>query len=296
MKRTTLFSTLFILSCAIPLFADDAPVVDESVQTKYVLKYRFEPGETIRYRVEHRATVDTKIEDNRDVSKSRSVSTKAWKVDSVDGKVITFSFFIEDVDMWQKSEGQDEIRYSSANHQGEIPAQYKHVASTVGKTLAVVTVSDTGTIIKREKGKSNPDLGFGGIIFPLPKGEIEVGHTWSQPKTLKLNQRDGRVKQVNVQVKHKLEQVRRGIATISIRTEVLTPLTSATLKSQLVQQLSNGKVEFDIKNGRVLAKELQWDETVIGFNGPSSNMKYLAKFTESLVNETRTASKSGTVQ
>lgn len=268
------------------LWADD---LAESGSEAYTLRYQFAPGDVIDYRVEHRATVDTKIEGNRDVAKSRSVSTKRWVVDKVEDEAITFSFTIEDVDMWQKSEGRDEVRYNSLTHTGDIPAQYQHVASTLGQPLAVVTVSDTGSVIKREQGKEKPDLGFGGIIFPLPSDAITVGHTWTESKTLRLNERDGRVKQVKVQVKYRLEDVKKDVATISIRTEVITPLTKAALKSQLVQQLSNGEAKFDLKKGRLLSKKLEWDETVIGFNGPASNMKYLAKFTEEILSPAKTA-------
>ena len=38
--------------------------------------------------------------------------------------------------------------------------------------------------------------------------------------------------------------------------------------------------------GRVLKRTLDWNEVVVGFNGPESNMSYLARMTESLVTET----------
>ncbi len=55
------------------------------------------------------------------------------------------------------------------------------------------------------------------------------------------------------------------------------------MKSQLIQQLSRGEIKFDIDAGRVISKRLDWDENVIGFSGADSNMKYLARFTETLV-------------
>ena len=63
-----------------------------------------------------------------------------------------------------------------------------------------------------------------------------------------------------------------------------------SIKAQLVQQLSNGTIRFDIDGGRVLSKQLDWDETVIGFQGPNSLMEYRARLTESIVEPTvRTA-------
>ena len=52
-----------------------------------------------------------------------------------------------------------------------------------------------------------------------------------------------------------------------------------------MQQLSNGVIRFDIDNGRMLSKQLDWDETVVGFQGANSMMEYRAKLTETLIDE-----------
>ena len=69
---------------------------------------------------------------------------------------------------------------------------------------------------------------------------------------------------------------------------VVTQLGVQNLEGYL---LANGSIKFDIDAGQVISKELEWDETVVGFNGPSSNMEYLGRITESLVSEDRVASK-----
>ena len=43
-----------------------------------------------------------------------------------------------------------------------------------------------------------------------------------------------------------------------------------------------------------MSKQLDWDETVIGFNGAASNMKYLARFTEKLLPEAVKTAKKDT--
>jgi hypothetical protein len=48
----------------------------------------------------------------------------------------------------------------------------------------------------------------------------------------------------------------------------------------LVQKLSNGSAKFDIENGRLVSKTLEWNEKVVGFNGASSRMEYVARMTE----------------
>ena len=288
---------LVLLLCSIfstPALSDDvaselAAATAELATSTFQLKYDFAEGEVIRYRVEHLATVDTKISGNKQVTKSTSKSTKAWKVESVEGQNITFVHMIEDAQMWQQVDGRDEVRYDSKSETPP-PSEYEHVSKSIGKTVATVTIDQSGAVIARKSDSKTPDLGFGGLVVPLPKEPVELLHSWTVPKTMRLRDKDGRIKEVKTQMRYRLEKVETGIATISVKTEVLTPVNDATLKSQLVQQISNGVVKFDIDAGRVLSKQLDWTENVIGFNGPGSNMKYLARFTETLV-EPQTASR-----
>ncbi len=256
----------------------------------YRLQYNFQAGEVVRYKVEHLATVDTKISGTKQVSKSRSRSTKVWTVESANDKSFKFVQSIEDVRMWRKDDAKDAIEFDSTTDD-DPPAEYKHVADSIGKPYATIKINRAGQVIARESQSRTPDLGFGSIVLPLPPGEVKIGHTWAVPKKLRLRERDGRTKEVKTQMKYRLEKVKTGVATISVRTEVLTPISDATLKSQLVQQVSNGEIKFDMDAGRMISKQLDWTESVIGFNGPSSNMKYLARFTETL-DATSTANKA----
>ena len=71
-------------------------------ETTYQLRYKFAKGEEIRSRVVHLGTTETKIQGNTQTSKSRSVSTKLWKIIGVDPQgQITLVHSIEDLEMWQ---------------------------------------------------------------------------------------------------------------------------------------------------------------------------------------------------
>lgn len=268
--------------------ADEKVSAEDSSKT-YELAYRFRENEVIRYKVEHVSTVETRISGTKETSKSHSASTKAWKVEAAEGDNMTFTHSIEDVDMWQQRSGNNPIRYNSKKDK-EPPPQYQKVVDSLSKALAKVTINRSGKIIARESHTSSPDLGFGGLVVPLPSKPVEVGHVWTTPDEVKLRERDGRVKNVNTQIRYELEKVSAGIATIATKTQILTPVSDARLKSQLLQQISSGEIKFDLDAGRVVSKQLDWDETIIGFNGPASNMKYRARFTETLL-DPRTAEK-----
>src|SRR6476620_924150 len=55
----------------------------DRVAPTYRLGYRFDPGEVSRTRVVHLATVETKIKGVSQNTKSRTVSSRAWKIRDV---------------------------------------------------------------------------------------------------------------------------------------------------------------------------------------------------------------------
>ena len=58
-----------------------------------------------------------------------------------------------------------------------------------------------------------------------------------------------------------------GVATISVRSNMLTPISEPKEESQVLQQLSNGTIKFDIDAGGMISKDLNWDKVVVGFFG-----------------------------
>ena len=263
-----------------------------AVNDSVSLRYKLKSGEQLSYRVEHLATVETRIQGTKQTSQSRSVSTKLWSIlDGEPAGQIRFTHGIQDVDMWSQVTGREEVRYNSQKDQ-EPPEEYEPVAKNIGKPLAQVTMDGQGKIVDRKNHVETFDFGTGGLVVPLPEDPVKVGSTWSVPRTLRVRIEDGSIRAVSTRQHYKLRRIQTGVATISVETQILTPGIDARARSQLVQKMSRGEIKFDIDAGRVLSKELEWDEIVIGFNGPDSNMKYRARFIEKLEPKiTRTAQK-----
>ena len=110
------------------------------------------------------------------------------------------------------------------------------------------------------------ELGLGGISIPLPESVIPVGHSWSRPIDLRVQQPDKSIKVIKTRELYTLEKVDTGVATISVKTQVLTPIDDARIKAQIMQRISQGEIRFDIDAGRLLSKQLDWDTNVVGFN------------------------------
>jgi len=295
MKTTTV---CFALSVLIPLannvVADDGSASERAsaldaakkklTDHTYRLQYKFSPNEIVRTKVVHLVAIETKIRGVTETAKTRSVSTKAWKVTDVDEQGnATFVYVVEEVSMWQQVSGRQEVRFDSTKDE-KPPAEYQHVADSVGVPMATVTIAPNGEIVKREKARSQFNPGIGELTIRLPDQAIKAGTKWTTSGELPVRARpNAPVKRVKIRQLYTLEKVQAGVATVSVETQVLTPVNDPAIQSQLVQRIKKGKIKFDVDAGRVLSQQMDIDETVIGFSGPDSMMKYLARHTEEKV-------------
>jgi hypothetical protein len=254
----------------------------ELTGSKYSLRYKYLPGETITNVVEQLSTVDTTIAGNNQQTKLRTRSTRSFRVEKVseDG-TITFSHQIDHVTAWCDVTGRETIQYDSSNSD-EPPAEFQHFAEQIGKPISVITMNNLGVIVARDDKIQIPDIGMGGLSIPMPTEPISIGHSWSFPIEIRVREKDSRVKAIQTRELYTLEKVETGVATISIKTQVLTPIDDPHIKAQLIQRISQGTMRFDVEAGRLLSKQLDWDSSVLGFAGANSNMKYLARVTEEL--------------
>ena len=85
---------------------------------------------------------------------------------------------------------------------------------------------------------------------------------------------------IKVRQFYRLVLVRTGVATISLETQVLTPVRDPKILSQLVQRMQKGTIKFDIDAGRLLHRQMDLNESILGFSGPESHMNYLSRTTE----------------
>jgi hypothetical protein len=259
---------------------------------KYDLKYKFKPGETLRTEVVHRAKVQTTIQGTTQTAETESKSVKVWAVKSVgeDGTA-TFEHRVENIDMWQRTSGRQEIRYNSETDKTPPPG-YEHVADAVGVPLSTVTMDGRGTIVKRKVNRAVPMNVSTQMTMPLAAEPIAVGESWSSPVEIEVTQKDGTLKKIETRQKFTLASVADEVATIHVDSQILTPINDPAIEAQLIQRLSEGTVQFDLKAGRVLSQQLDLDRQVIGFSGPASSMHYVTRFTEKLLPAERTARKS----
>lgn len=273
--------------CLLPVLSAAA---DDEAKQKYLLRYKFAPGETFRWEVEHLATVRNTVAGTTQTAETKTKSIKVWEVTKVedDGNA-TFTHLVSSVDMLQKLTGRQEVRYNSETDE-KPPVGFEQVAEDVGVPLSEITINSRGETVKREEKRDRPQPSSGQITILLPEDEVAVGDVWKQPYTEKVAHQDGRVKEVKTQQRFKLEEVSNGVAKISVATQILTPIHDPVIEAQLVQRETAGTVRFDIEKGLILSQRMDLDKRVHGSQGEASLMHYVTRFTEEyLGDEAKTA-------
>ncbi|MCH2398318.1 MAG: hypothetical protein MK364_04370 [Pirellulales bacterium] len=290
-RRIATTATPFLLAafCLTPCGARSprAPDTSDTATTAdaYLLRYKFTAGEVVRWRVTHKARTDTEIRGSSRTAESNSESTKVWTVKEVgDNGDFTLVHSVSQVNMWQRVGDEPLIHYDSESDE-EVPRVYQQTAKTVGVPLSTVTISPPGAILAQSSTKPI-DLGLGSIVIPFPEKPIKIGDGWNVPRVVTVSLPiDGvrTYKKIKVRQRYTLRSVKAGIATIAVRTEVITPVRDARIESQLIQKMIKGSMRFDLQKGRLRSKTIDWDEHVLGFQGANSNMKYRATFSEQLL-------------
>lgn len=291
MVRSLLSVSAWLLILAIPasFLAQPTTASDEN---SYVLRYKLRSGESLVSKVVHFAETKTRMADHYENSSSRTTSEKVWDVKAVapEGEM-TFEYRINSVDLAQSVGDQEEVAYNSQSDT-EVPPIFKKVAETIAKPLATVTINPRGQVVKRDNDLNAPQLGIGELTIPLPEEAIVIGGQWSVPRECRVKLESGVHKTIKVRELYTLEKVSAGVATIRIETQPLTPMADPGIEAQLIQQLSNGEIKFDLDQGRMLSKRLDWSDEVVGFRGSDTSLRYDAKFTEELLPQSsRTASR-----
>jgi hypothetical protein len=244
------------------------------------LAYKFQAGEVFRTKVTHLATVDTKVQGVQQVVKTRTISGKAWKIEKVDAEGnTTFVHMVEWVDLWNSVSDRPEIAFDSRKDK-TAPPGYEHVAQSVGQPLASITINPHGQVVTRKDARPQFNPGISDLTVPLPDKAVKVGDMWHVNEEVKLQDEQKRIKLVQVRHQYTLDDVQTGVATIRVATQVLTPINDPKFEAQLVQRMQKGTIKFDIDAGRVISRQMDLDETVLGFSGPDSSMQYVARFIE----------------
>jgi len=281
-------------SCGSATLAQSDASSDRPADEKtYLLRYKFRPGETVRWEVLQQSRVKTTVSGTTQVAEMVTRSTKVWRIKNADDGTFTFEHLVDDVDMWQKFTGRQEVRYKS-NSDKQPPPGFEAIAQSIGVPIAEVTIDARGTILHRQRKPVKASVESDTLLaIPLPEEPVAVGHTWTVPYEFQLPLENGTVKKIKAVHRFELLEVTDHVATIKVGTKILTPIHDPALEAKLIQREHSGTVKFDIEAGRLLGQQMDLDRRVVGFSGSASSIHFVSRVTEKLLERQPRASTAG---
>ncbi|HEX2473836.1 MAG TPA: hypothetical protein VHK01_03760 [Lacipirellulaceae bacterium] len=281
----------FIIACVGFFFtasattANDSPPDPPSPKT-YDLRYKLVTGDVLRYDVKHRASIRSTIDQTTQEAQTKTDSVKLWKITDVlpNGDIEVMNV-VESVHMLNQLPDREPTQYDSRQDKTPPPG-FEDAARAVGVPLSVVRMTPAGKVLRRDVKVRQQSVEEGGqIVLRLPDKPVTIGETWDEPFDVKASLENGSTKAVQTRRRHKLTDVKSGIATIEVTYQVLSPI-DPLIETQLVQRLMEGEVKFDIEAGRVVSQKMEIDKRILGFAGPTSSMHYIMRMDETLTKGT----------
>jgi hypothetical protein len=251
---------------------------------KYTLRYKFQPGETLRWTVIHRNRDQNTYGGSTPTTESVTRTTLCWRVIEVDPKGSgLFETSREDYETRAQLTGQKPIHYNSKTDKTP-PRGLEEAVSRIGKPLTRVKMDACGGMIERKPLLPDPPgAEKARLAVPLPKHPVAVGESWSRRDTVFIPLSNGTTKSILTQQVFTLKSVKSGVAVIDVVNEILTPIYSAEIEHKLIPHYARGTVRFDIDAGRMLWLQMDTDHQVIGFRGPDTSVHHQERRTEEFV-------------
>jgi hypothetical protein len=274
MSNNRLVPTLLACAALCAVVSNPATAA-ENYGVKYLLRYQFQAGESVYFTVHSETSRKFGQGDSSVPTRDGNDSLKHYRVLSVDENgVAEMELTIDQTRMFAE-QGKTVFRYDSKIDR-RAPEGFEALQGTIGRPWLHMTVSARG-----ETSNAATPQGllvveshdFLSRVLPvLPEGEIAIGETWRERFTADVPDPEVKKRPVKLLRKYTLSKVDDGIATIDLKTEMITANLTPEQQASVVNRMYDGTIRFDIAKGMYLGRELKIDQTVIGFAGPATTM------------------------
>ena len=277
---------------------------------KHLLRYQFHPSQKLRYESVQKMTLDATVGEAKKVDVSEVRQTRLFTVSGIEADgAAKLSMQFEKVWMQKQVDNDPPVQFDSSMKPTEVPGMFKSVSHSLKGSAVQYWSSTMGAscfpkdapqAILLDKGEESIN-GFaafnaaatrkdpGSFLMLLPETPIAQGETWKESIQVLVRGSENAALPVTILRTYRLEEIRDGVAYVSFRSSVNTPLRGVMIKTQLIQATPSGKFRFELTRGLMLSREFRYNETVIGALGPESVLTSKGTQTETLIEEAATA-------
>ena len=240
----------------------------ESPQT-YQLRFKFSPGQELHYVTQNDAEYLVEHSQARQTIPHTSMNIRHIKVLSLNGDgSADVELMIDRARMTAQNEGVDSLYDSrDAKH---VPTEFAAVHKSIGKPV-IVHLSALGKVTAPAQDPT-ASVEQNDLLFLLPEQTLAIGGTWKDnfETSVRIDAQNKLNRLIKMQRRYELQSVENGIATISMVTVSLSPISDPFQETQLIQRKYSGTIQFDIEKGCLVDRQFKIDEKVVGNAGPGT--------------------------
>jgi hypothetical protein len=266
----------------------------EPVPQTVRLVYKFKAGDRLDYEVVSDMQITSRYDEATEVATNRTESRKHLAVKEVDASgAAELELVLDWVRMHVNFGPDDPGVVMDSKQPASWPKQYQYVLAAVGNPQARIKISPSGKLLKGPEAgpaaataTAAADKSADAQQTPLvvfPEEAIAVGHTWTEKYEVRVTVPGNLTQGINMLRTFRLESVEGPLATISMKTAVLTPIHNPKIAAQLIQREVSGKIVFDIEQGRIVSRNTDADKDVPTPFGPKTWMRAVSHYVEKMI-------------
>ncbi len=243
------------------------PVQSEDTAT-YQLHFRFTPGQEWYYVSPGGAAYVIDYAQRQEKVSHTSMFLRHMTVDQVnaDGSA-DIQLVLDRAYMTAQNGGVNSVYNSEKPDQ--VPSEFETVRDSIGRPQKF-RLAPSGKILPIS-GDTNP-VEQVELLFKLPEQPVALGATWKErfETSVSVNRASKLMRPIKMERRFELTSVDNGVATITLTTVCLSPISDPFQESQIIQRKTKGTIRFDIEKGYLVDRQLQVVEKVVGQEGPGS--------------------------
>ena len=220
-------------------------------QERVTLRYRFAPGETLRYRVEHALDVENVVAGSAQRYSSRSQSTRELRVQTADAEAAAIELVVTQMKVEATLPSGTKIDIDTSKNSDH------PLARLVGRPLGQFKLMTTGEV--RDWRQLQPDARGAVVNLQLffirfPTQAVAVGQQWNDTFAMPRPALGaGPRGSITFRRTCRVIALEGERATIGVSIELAEPeKIEPKVRASVAQFLMEGTVEFDVTHGRIV--------------------------------------------
>jgi hypothetical protein len=247
-----------------------------------IWQFRWHKSQVLTYRAEHKTKVEEVVDGAKTVSASKLNVVKLWHVADVDAKGnATLHLSLASMRNEQTRPNGDTVLFDSEHPDKSTPELKEQMSKFVGQTLAMLRIDTQGRVLEVKQGSASRYEEEPPFVVVFPAVAAKEGLEWLRP--FSVESPNGTGDKLEATQRYKCTKIAANKVNLVMAIQFKTMPENVKDQIPLVQKLTEGRVSFDLKAGRVLESAFRVDRTLANHHGEGSSYHFQTWFDEQLI-------------